>query len=242
MIEQILDYFNNPLDYRRDNSHISVNPANGATNMWTIKCLQEVVPIQEIGQGAFGVAYRLPDNTVLKVAQRKDEAYDAYMRYVAENQNNPWVPQLYATHPLKDDRIIYIIEYLPYPMERELAITLGYDIHNNVIKCPQLQHLVATFGVMNLNDVRYGNVSMRGDQPVLLDPCSHYIEPLRAINYIAEPPDLFRDHNRLYQHARIPEPENLNERAKKIKAQRGHMHLIPEQHNQGHLRGRRRGW
>jgi hypothetical protein len=172
----ILDYLENPLKFLPGDATWTVDPSSGYLAAQRIPRMDEVLPVEELGQGAFSVAYLLQDGTVVKVPKREDEHYDAYVQYAMDHQDNPWVPQIFARIP-QGRRFVYHMEYLPKRPDYTIVDDVIRAVNERTTKrvCPNLLRLIEEFGQLNLNDVKPDNMAMRGDQPVLTDPCGRFM-------------------------------------------------------------------
>lgn len=156
-----------------------------------------------LGQGAYAdVWLRYGDKYVLKLFDNRDYGYKTWLRFVMDNQKNPYVPkirgklvkvnQFYSAVRLEElrplDRTAYQESFAALPLYASSMMN-GMMPHQNVMdkikriesQYPGFTKLVRDIVKMSFDlgvnfDFHDGNIMLRGKTPVLTDPLA---EPVR---------------------------------------------------------------
>jgi hypothetical protein len=138
----------------------------------------------EIGNGYYSQVYARPqDNYVIKIF-RHDPGYMAFLEHIKSNLNNPYVPKLKGKIiKLPNNFSLVRIEKLQ-PMKLKLFDEIHdavYDESKKTVievenKYPRLIDFMRSLLKLPKNnkeidvDLHLGNMMMRGDTPVVIDP------------------------------------------------------------------------
>lgn len=144
----------------------------------------------ELGSGIFAVAYARPgDDFILKVYQT-DRGYDDFLKFVKDNSGSPFVPRLKGKpiHLPNNFTIVRIERLTEMSMDDYMAINHFLYTTSPMIRKVSEYELAKKYpGLMEFLvklrdnakqqgmalDLHMGNIMMRGNTPVVIDP---YIE------------------------------------------------------------------
>ena len=142
-----------------------------------------------LGSGIFGIVYARPeDNFVLKI-YTTDRGYESFLKFIGDHKGSPFVPKLRGK-PMRINRytLIRIEKLTEMPMDDYMAVNhylfstslMLRKVSTNELnkKFPGFTEFLdelkenAQLNHMGL-DMHMGNIMMRGNTPVVIDP---YIE------------------------------------------------------------------
>ena len=145
--------------------------------------------LEELGQGAYSIAYALNKTHVLKVTKRTDAAALDWLTAVQSMQHNKYVPQLQylKAFTTKGKAFVTIMERLKSWKGDCCAQTMSglRDLVNNprgteysrklyndpdAIEVASVIEELTRFGGKHGIDMHDGNFMLRGKQPVITDP------------------------------------------------------------------------
>lgn len=154
--------------------------------------------LRDLGEGCWGTVFEHPTdkNIVVKVFDREDNAYFAYLKWAVENQSNVYAPKIYSAHESDSIGIVFMERLEPLGpkqfknfsethfkldtlrrsyvssatlMDNTLLSTVAYKESPDFRSLLRFLMDVARDGryVVDLHD---GNAMMRGNQVVVTDP------------------------------------------------------------------------
>lgn len=178
MIQQILHYLRNPMQYVDPHKPWAINPETGRVANVYIKPLINILPVIYVGSGCFADVFWMPDGRVCKITRYRDKAYDAFAQFARNNcDRNPCLPRIDEIHDIDGTKKLYVMELLTTMTDDDsFIISQIYDhINKNLAApCPHVKLFIQEFGSLNLNDIKPDNMGWRGEQIVFLDPTSAF--------------------------------------------------------------------
>lgn len=178
MIPQIIDYLTHPVKYVIPDADARIDPETGSIFKLKCKTLQEVLPVQFLGSGAFSCAYGLPDGSAVKIVRGTDKPYHEFIKYALENPDNPALPKIHEVIPVQGEQYIYHMEKLCVPVTsahrsdcHRLSQAVIYD---ECYGCPHIDRILKEYGTANFNDIKPANMGRRDGQLVFMDPTATF--------------------------------------------------------------------